>query len=217
MDVVVGLKLRNNEDSTRLVDYKVVLDGYITTGESSNEELESQANVISVNGVWSNGSTFALTPTGNVILDPSDDVEFTLTFNSDDKVSAFSSISGSVELTFNYASNSTSFDDVDTTVYINGQEVEQSFAVVNASGVKTIRLAEDDDVLELSDGDEVDVRIVFDLTDFSYDDEDRFSVEIKDADNQVTFIDDFDGDDELVVGNVSDLTSGLPKKFTYKN
>ena len=223
MDLTVGLILRNDEDSIRLDDFEVILENFVATGENSNEELESTVNLSAVNSVSSNASTISLSKSGSTILTPSDDVVFSVKFNSDDKTSAFATSTGGILLNFNYANNSTSFDDVLVKVFVNGSEVDQTdFAtstegnVINSSGSHTIRLT-DDDSIELTDGEDVDIRIEFDLTDFSYDDGDRFVIEIKDDNNQITWIDDFDGDNEVMRGNMADLNIELPLKFIYKD
>ena len=223
MDLTVGLILRNDEDSIRLDDFEVILENFVATGENSNEELESTVNLSAINGVSSNASTISLSKSGSTILTPSDDVVFSVKFNSDDKTSAFATSTGGILLNFNYANNSTSFDDVLVKVFVNGSEVDQTdFAtstegnVINSSGSHTIRLT-DDDSIELTDGEDVDIRIEFDLTDFSYDDGDRFVIEIKDDNNQITWIDDFDGDNEVMRGNMADLNIELPLKFIYKD
>lgn len=226
MDILVGLELRNDDDSIRLVDYKVTLDGYIATGKSSNEEVEeTDLDKESINGVWSNASIVMLSENGTITLDPLDDIEFSLSFNSDDRISAFASTTGFVRLGFNHSTTSETslVGDLKAKVYANDILVKTITLKTGELKNVNVRLTtEEEGTLELSDGDNVDIRIEFtgdDAVYFSSDDGDKLSVAIADTNNQIKWIDNYEGDDEtfIVKGNIKDMTSGLPLKFIYKD
>ncbi len=220
MEVLVGLTLRNDEDTIRLDDHKIILDSFVATGGSSDEEIEElDVNRIAINGVSSNAATISLSKEGTVELYPLNDIEFSIMFNSDDRISAFTSSTGSIYMTFKHSTSTDSslIGDLTAEIYANNVLVKTIEIVRGTTEAQAYLTTEEEGTLEILDGDEVDIRIEFHGEDSFYfsSPDDRLTVVIKDVTDQITWIDDFDGELEEKRGNVRDLVESLPLRFIY--
>ena len=213
-EITVAYKLTNDENSTRLSDFKLVLDNFKAVGENSDEDVIKTINVEAKNGLYTYASYLTvnrISSTAN--LNPSDDIEFSVTAHSLNHTANFSVASGSIIFDVFYASNSVSFDDVIWKAYVDGNEI--STGTINSSGTLTIIFDED---VELEDGDIVKFKITLDgMEDFNYDDGDRLSLTLKDSNGVIKYVDDFNGDSESNVQNIVGLDDNLPQKFYFRD
>ncbi len=226
MDITIGVTLRNDEDSVRLYGEKTVkLYSYSVTGESSDEEILNATSTATMkNNITSRASTVSFSKNGTINLDPNVDIDFSVIFNSDNRDSAFEYGMGTTTAYFRLSTTTESRLNtviatikvgtsivVTTTLTANGIDTPISFSLVES---------EEDDDLIFSDGDKVDINISFEGLDNFDSDEDILTVTFKNDYDTITWVDNYDSSDNAsseLVGNVKDMTTGLPLKFNFKN
>ncbi len=227
LSFVVTLNLFEDEEGmARLAGNSVTLISYEATGEHSDDETTPTVNEVAKDVLYTSAVTLTVEGGSDDFLDYNDDVEFSITANSEGGyIAALESITLNINLKRGGTTPTlTDFHRITWTAYVDGYgEVDSGVFNAKTNRRNILRKIDFstlvDEVIELADGDTVDFRIEFgdDFHYFEYGDGDKFTVEINDG--SIVYTDAYDNDDfeEFDFSVISDLTPELPLEWNYKN